>query len=161
MTDTRGNNVFAQDNPTGGNTFEQNFRPQAEHLNFTWMLGWDCHESTGDCKGKDIDPKSYLNVSITQLFYTINMFHDLTYRYGFDEAAGNFQQRNFGRGGLGNDAVIANAQDGSGMNNGALYRFTLSHAMLEDSILTLSIAQPTLLHPQMVATARCACTPGT
>ena len=39
------------------------------------------------------------------------------FRYGFDELAGNFQQYNFGRGGEGNDAVIANAQDGSGFNN--------------------------------------------
>ncbi|KAJ7629500.1 Fungalysin metallopeptidase-domain-containing protein [Mycena polygramma] len=40
-----------------------------------------------------------------------------TIRYGFDEVSGNFQQYNFGRGGAGNDAVIANAQDGSGFNN--------------------------------------------
>jgi len=38
-------------------------------------------------------------------------------RYGFDEKSGNFQQHNFGRGGKENDAVIANAQDGSGFNN--------------------------------------------
>ena len=38
-------------------------------------------------------------------------------RYGFDEISGNFQQYNFGRGGRENDAVIANAQDGSGFNN--------------------------------------------
>lgn len=42
------------------------------------------------------------------------MFHDLTYRLGFDELAGNFQESNFGKGGLGGDAVIAMAQDGSG-----------------------------------------------
>jgi len=51
------------------------------------------------------------------LFYTSNMVHDLYYRYGFDEVAGNFQQHHFGRGGEENDAVIANAQDGSGYNN--------------------------------------------
>jgi len=37
--------------------------------------------------------------------------------YGFDEKSGNFQQHNFGRGGKEGDAVIANAQDGSGFNN--------------------------------------------
>lgn len=47
---------------------------------------------------------------------------DLTNRvlvasYGFDEVSGNFQQHNFGRGGEEGDAVIANAQDGSGYNN--------------------------------------------
>ena len=43
--------------------------------------------------------------------------HDMSYQYGFDEAAGNFQQSNLGRGGKGNDYVIADAQDGSGSNN--------------------------------------------
>ena len=45
------------------------------------------------------------------------MIHDLYYRYGFDEVAGNFQNHNFGKGGKEDDAVIANAQDGSGYNN--------------------------------------------
>ena len=43
--------------------------------------------------------------------------HDVQYLYGFDEAAGNFQVSNFGRGGLGGDAVRAEAQDGSGIDN--------------------------------------------
>jgi len=37
--------------------------------------------------------------------------------YGFNERSGNFQQNNFGKGGRGGDAVIANAQDGAGYNN--------------------------------------------
>ncbi|KAJ1932435.1 hypothetical protein EC988_009458, partial [Linderina pennispora] len=53
----------------------------------------------------------------TQLFYTNNFMHDLFYLYGFDEASGNFQDINFSGKGRGNDAVIANAQDGSGYNN--------------------------------------------
>jgi len=63
------------------------------------------------------EAQKYINATITQLFYTTNMVHDLYYRYGFDEVSGNFQQYNFGRGGAENDAVIANAQDGSGFNN--------------------------------------------
>lgn len=43
--------------------------------------------------------------------------HDVFYKYGFDEKSGNFQMDNFGRGGKGDDAVIANAQDGAGTNN--------------------------------------------
>lgn len=43
--------------------------------------------------------------------------HDLFYQYGFDEVSGNFQQNNFGKGGRGGDAVIANAQ---GMERGRL-----------------------------------------
>jgi len=55
--------------------------------------------------------------AITQLFYIANLFHDETYRLGFNEAAGNFQGDNFGRGGQGSDRVSAQAQDCSGVNN--------------------------------------------
>ena len=39
------------------------------------------------------------------------------YYYGFTEAAGNFQENNYGNGGIGADYVRAEAQDGSGTNN--------------------------------------------
>ncbi len=55
--------------------------------------------------------------AVVQLFYWCNFMHDRLYDLGFTEAAGNFQSNNFGRGGLGGDAVIADAQDGSGFNN--------------------------------------------
>jgi len=51
------------------------------------------------------------------LFYWVNRYHDILYAFGFNEAAGNFQTDNFGLGGLGNDAIRAEAQDGSGTNN--------------------------------------------
>jgi hypothetical protein len=54
---------------------------------------------------------------ITNLFYWNNIMHDITYLYGFDEVGGNFQNNNQGRGGAGNDYVIADAQDGGGSNN--------------------------------------------
>jgi hypothetical protein len=57
------------------------------------------------------------NAAVVQLFYTCNWMHDRLYDLGFTEAAGNFQINNFGRGGLGNDALQADAQDGSGTNN--------------------------------------------
>lgn len=53
----------------------------------------------------------------TNLFYWNNIIHDISYIYGFDEVAGNFQVNNQGRGGAGNDAVNAEAQDGGGTNN--------------------------------------------
>jgi extracellular elastinolytic metalloproteinase len=65
----------------------------------------------------ETDPKKYANASVAQLFYTANMYHDLLYDLGFNEAAGNFETNNNGRGGLGADAVILNAQDASGTNN--------------------------------------------
>lgn len=63
------------------------------------------------------DPSAYQSAAVVQLFYWNNFMHDRLYELGFDEAAGNFQTDNFGRGGLGNDAVQADAQDGSGFNN--------------------------------------------
>jgi hypothetical protein len=53
----------------------------------------------------------------TQLFYMNNWLHDWFYDSGFDEAARNAQADNFGRGGLGNDSIKAEAQDFSGTNN--------------------------------------------
>ncbi len=56
-------------------------------------------------------------VAIQNLFYLTNRTHDVLYRHGFTEAAGNFQVDNFGRGGNGNDPVQAEAQDGGGTDN--------------------------------------------
>jgi PKD repeat protein len=43
--------------------------------------------------------------------------HDMTYHYGFDEEAGNFQELNYSGLGLGSDFVNAEALDGSGTSN--------------------------------------------
>ncbi|HEU5057669.1 MAG TPA: M36 family metallopeptidase [Kofleriaceae bacterium] len=47
----------------------------------------------------------------THLFYVNNWLHDWWYDSGFDEAAGNAQQDNFGRGGVDGDPLLAEAQD--------------------------------------------------
>ncbi|MFT3878438.1 MAG: M36 family metallopeptidase [Gemmatales bacterium] len=60
------------------------------------------------------DPVTYQAAAATQLFYAVNTWHDVSYRYGFTEVAGNAQQNNYGRGNLAtgsNDAVQAYAQD--------------------------------------------------
>lgn len=57
------------------------------------------------------------NVAVQNLFYFNNIVHDVLYSHGFTEAAGNFQVDNFGKGGVGNDPVNAEAQDGSGLDN--------------------------------------------
>src|SRR5581483_7276262 len=51
------------------------------------------------------------------LFYFVNLAHDFFYNLGFTEASGNFQTDNFGRGGVGGDPVIAEAQNGLTDNN--------------------------------------------
>jgi extracellular elastinolytic metalloproteinase len=62
-------------------------------------------------------PSGYTPAAVTNLFYWNNLIHDVTYGYGFNEVGGNFQVNNFGNGGLGNDDVRAEAQDGGGTNN--------------------------------------------
>lgn len=103
-TITRGNNVYASDDiddddfpgysPDGGasNNFE---------FPYDSLLG----------------VQGNLDAVITNLFYMNNMMHDIWYQYGFDEPSGNFQTLNYTGGGLGNDVVYADAQDGSGTNN--------------------------------------------
>jgi hypothetical protein len=49
--------------------------------------------------------------AITQLFYDTNHLHDAFYDRGFDEASGNAQNDNYGRGGTGGDRLHAEAQD--------------------------------------------------
>lgn len=56
-------------------------------------------------------------VAVQNLFYLNNVTHDRLYKHGFNEANGNFQVNNFGKGGAGNDPVNAEAQDGSGTDN--------------------------------------------
>ncbi len=55
--------------------------------------------------------------AVTQLFYNVNFWHDWYYAAGFDEAAGNAQAVNYGRGGVQGDAIRGEAQDVSGKNN--------------------------------------------
>jgi extracellular elastinolytic metalloproteinase len=56
-------------------------------------------------------------VAVQNLFWLNNIVHDELYSHGFTEAAGNFQEDNFGKGGKGSDSVDAEAQDGSGTDN--------------------------------------------
>lgn len=76
--DTRGNNVFAQDNPSGGSSFELNHRPKGDNGTYNFHLGWN----KANKNGKDLDPKSYIDASVTELFYTCNGVHDLFHTYG-------------------------------------------------------------------------------
>jgi uncharacterized repeat protein (TIGR01451 family) len=72
------------------------------------------------------EPQQYTEAAVVNLFYWSNYIHDFTYRFGFNEPAGNFQQNNYGNGGQGNDALIARGQAAAnvGSANNAFY----SHA---------------------------------
>lgn len=56
------------------------------------------------------EPDTYTDAAVTQLFYISNYMHDFAYAYGFDEAAGNFQENNYGRGGIDGDALFSHTQ---------------------------------------------------
>ncbi|MCB0667553.1 MAG: M36 family metallopeptidase [Saprospiraceae bacterium] len=108
FTDTRGNNVFAQDDQDGLDISED--RPDGGNsLNFNYSL--DLGQN----------PSVSIDATVTNLFYWNNLNHDIFYHYGFDEAAGNFQINNYSRGGLGRDQVYADAQDGSDLNNARFF----------------------------------------
>ncbi|MCY7294133.1 rhombosortase-dependent M36 family metallopeptidase [Alteromonas sp. a30] len=54
---------------------------------------------------------------VVNLFLLNNFLHDWWYDHGFDEAAGNAQLLNYGRGGVDGDPLEVQAQDFSGLNN--------------------------------------------
>lgn len=105
FTDTRGNNVFAQEDTDANNS--GGFRPDGgASLVFDFPIDLDTQQ-----------PADYQPFAIVNLFYWNNIVHDVLWYYGFDEPAGNFQENNYGNGGAGGDAVNADAQDGSDTNN--------------------------------------------
>ncbi len=61
--------------------------------------------------------RAQIMAAVTNLFYMNNYLHDWYYDAGFDEAAGNAQHDNHGRGGIGNDSIYAETQDYSGIDN--------------------------------------------
>ena len=103
-TITRGNNVLSQEDLDGLDG--TGFSPDGgAGLDFDFPVDLT------------MEPATYTNAAITNLFYFNNMMHDITYAYGFDEPSGNFQENNYGNGALGADYVLADAQDGGGLNN--------------------------------------------
>jgi hypothetical protein len=54
---------------------------------------------------------AYRNGEVTDIFYWTNWYHDRVYLLGFTEAARNFQNDNFGRGGVQGDRISAEAQN--------------------------------------------------
>lgn|GEM_PF-6452156 len=73
--------------------------------------------STDPTGSNDPTDTNYRMGVVTNLFFWTNRYHDRLYDLGFTEAARNFQEDNFGRGGNGNDPISAQAQDFSGTNN--------------------------------------------
>src|SRR5262249_34352682 len=66
---------------------------------------------------KGADDPTNLQASLVGMFFHVNWLHDRWYEAGFDEAAGNAQQDNFGLGGEEGDPVLAEGNDFSGTDN--------------------------------------------
>lgn len=104
---SRGNNVWATEDTLGTN---QNTGLPAtsstgpDPLNFNFTPNYNVEPSKNP---------TMQQFAITNLFYWNNIVHDISYLYGFDEVSGNFQNNNQGRGGAGNDQVMALAQSGA------------------------------------------------
>ncbi|MFP8896009.1 T9SS-dependent M36 family metallopeptidase [Chryseobacterium cucumeris] len=105
-TITRGNNVYAYSDQNDTNT--AGYSPDGGSSRIFDFPFAD---------GRYDNPFTYKDAAITNLFYMNNKMHDLFYKFGFTESARNFQTNNFGNGGMGGDAVNAEAFDGSGLNN--------------------------------------------
>lgn len=106
FTRTRGNNVHAYTDLDANNVADPGSDPDGgPGLLFDFPL--DLTDG----------PASYRPAAVTNLFYWNNVIHDVLYAYGFDPASGNFQVNTYGQGGVGNDDVRAEAQDGSNTNN--------------------------------------------
>lgn len=105
ITETRGNNVDAHTDA------DDNNQPDLPRPTNVGRI-FDFPVNLGQ------EPSTYRNAAVTDLFYWNNLIHDRFYQLGFTETARNFQNNNFARGGVGNDAVQADAQDGANLNDG-------------------------------------------
>lgn len=133
-TETVGNNIDVFFNslllPNG--TYDDNFTPggawgpglqhgqgdfRAQAVQGVFDYVYDPLRSPSDFFQRFDDPvpalpnpdDSQLNAKIVHVFYMGNVLHDMFYEAGFDEAAGNAQQDNFGRGGIAGDRMIVHA----------------------------------------------------
>ena len=111
---TRGNNVLAVDGYSNNSNM-----PNSDILSATNSPsgGSDLiFDFPLDATKSPRDPGN-LAAAITNVFYWNNVVHDVLMAHGFDEAAGNFQYKNQSGKGQPNDYVVAQVQDGLGLNN--------------------------------------------
>ena len=100
-TDTRGNNAIVQEDANSDNA--GGTRPDGG-ASGVFAFPLDLTQA----------PSANEDAANTNMFYWANIVHDIYYRYGFDEAAGNFQATNFTGQGTGGDALIVDILDPTG-----------------------------------------------
>jgi len=97
FTDTRGNNANAFE-AGNNNGYRPDGGPGLDFQGYPYAEVWEQNVN------------EYEDAAITNVFYWTNIIHDVLYPYGFDEISGNFQENNYGNGGLGSDSVDAFVQ---------------------------------------------------
>ncbi len=127
---TEGNNVSVSDDRANDNDSTKGIRGYSSNRQFTeprfdyyssYEFGGTDASGGGTASTSSVtypasaDPDVYPGT--VSLFYFNNVEHDYLYSIGFTEQMWNFQFDNFGKGGAGNDAIIAEVQDGSGTDN--------------------------------------------
>lgn len=112
-TETRGNNIDAYvDHNSPDGLDDSEFRAT--------VTAPGIFDRVYDVLAEPLVSQAQSMAAITQLFYVTNWLHDDWYDSGFNEAAGNAQADNFGRGGKDGDPLHAEAQDaalGGARNN--------------------------------------------
>ena len=127
---TEGNNVavsddHANDNSTTngvkGYSLTRQFTDPRFNYFSTYELGGVNASGGGTGSTTPVTYPASANTDIypgtVSLFYFNNVEHDYLYSIGFTEQMWNFQFDNFGKGGAGGDAIVAEVQDGSGTDN--------------------------------------------
>lgn len=113
-TVTTGNNVDAYADITAPDGYNAgDVRPTTTSAN-TFDRAFDTTLDPGSSTSQQM-------AAVTQMFYDTNFLHDWFYDSGFNEAAGNAQSSNYGRGGIDGDPMHAEGQDNSGTNNANMY----------------------------------------
>lgn len=112
-TELRGNNVVVSQDLRSPNGFNQGdeYVPVSAAGTFDWAPNFQ------------VSPLSSIEAGrpgAVHHFYVTNYLHDLFYDDGFDELSRNAQEQNFGRGGAGNDALLADTLDWSWSDNATM-----------------------------------------
>ncbi len=110
FTTAQGNNVSVTEDTDANN-----------HSGFTVEGGPDRLFDFPLKPGSPLLDSSNQKAAMTNLFFWCNILHDLLYIFGFDEESGNFQENNFQYRGLGEDRLVADSQDGAGVNNATFF----------------------------------------
>jgi MYXO-CTERM domain-containing protein len=103
-TETKGNNVDAYTDDGAPDGFSANDL-RAD------VTGANAFDRVYDTSAGPQASANQKKAAVTQIFYVTNWLHDWWYDSGFNEAAGNAQQDNLGRGGVAGDPLDAEAQD--------------------------------------------------